>query len=88
MISSEITSQVISDQILPTIRETLGEISCSAWTNVDLTSSERHRSHEIQFRKKVWKNVPNMTKTNSIQNRDKTENSFESHSCNEGYDKR
>ena len=37
----ETIEQVISDQVLPTIRETLGEISSGARLKVDFTSSER-----------------------------------------------
>ena len=72
----EAIEQVIADQILPTIRETMGEISNGARTNVDLTSSERFRIPEMHYRKKVWDNIPKLNKIISDQDRHKIENSF------------
>ena len=51
----ETIEQVISDQILPTIRETLGAINSGGRPNVDLTSSERHMSPEICLARKFGK---------------------------------
>ena len=83
----ETVEQVISDQVLRTIRETLGEIGNGARPNVDLTSSERHRSPEMQCSKRAWKNIPKSNKTISDQNRHNIENSFEPHSSDEDYDR-
>ena len=56
----ETVEKPISDQVLPTIRETLGKIRSAARPNVDLTSSERHRSPEMHCRKKGWENIPEL----------------------------
>ena len=63
----------------------LVQINSGARPDVDLTSSERHRSPEKHYRKKTWENVlkPNISSSN--QNRHDTENSFESHSSDEDY---
>ena len=66
--------QVISDQVIPTVRETLSKINSGARPNVDLTSSERHSSPEMHYLPKVW---GKMNKSDSNQNRHNTENSFE-----------
>ena len=54
----ETIEQVISDQVLLSIRETLSVINSGARPNVDLMSSERHRSPEIPERKlgKMYQN--------------------------------
>ena len=54
----ETIEQAISDQVLPSIRETLSVINSGAKPNVDLTSSEQHRSLETHSRRKIWENVP------------------------------
>ena len=82
----ETIEQVIADQILPTIRETMVEISNGARANVDLTSSERYRIPEMHYSKKTWDNIPKLNKIISDQNRHNIENSFEPHSSNEDYD--
>ena len=58
----ETIEQVISDQVLLTIRETLGEISSCVRPNMDLPSSEQPRSPKMHCRKKAWKNIPKMNK--------------------------
>ena len=82
----ETIKQVISDQVLPIIRETSGEISSGARPNVDIPSSARHRSPETHCRKKAWRNIPNLNKSISNQDRHKIENSLEPHSSDEEYD--
>ena len=77
----ETIEQVISDQVLPTIRETLGEISSGARLKVDFTSSERC----ITARKFViiYQNWIKLSNRNSHN----IENSFEPPSSDEDYDK-
>ena len=81
----ETIEQVISDQVLPSIRETLSGINDSVRPNVDLTSSERHRSPETHLRKKIWENVTKSNKSVNNHNHHKRANSFEPH-IDEDYD--
>ena len=82
----ETIEQVISDQVLPTISETLGEISRSARMNADLTSSERHWSPKTHCHKKDWENLTKLNRAFGDQNRHNIENSFDPHSSDEDYD--
>ena len=67
----------------------MGEINNDARANdVDLTSSERHRSPETYYRKKVWDIIPKLNKIISDQNHHNTENSIEPHISDDDYDKR
>ena len=83
---TETIEPVISDQLFPTIWETLGEISNSTRLIVDLTSCEQHCSPEMHCRKKYWDKTLKLDKTGSIGNRHVIENSFEAHCSEEGYD--
>ena len=58
--------QAISEQVLPTIRETLGELGNSARNNLDPASGKRHRSPEITHPKRAWENIPNLSELSVI----------------------
>ena len=72
--------------MLLTVRETLGEIGNGARLNVDLTSSEQHRSPEMHCSKRAWINMPKSNDSISNQNRHHIEDSFEPHSSDKDYD--
>ena len=82
----EAIEQVISEQVLPTIRESLREVSSGARTNKDLTSSERHRSSAENYPRRIWELIPKVNRDANNQNRHSKENSFEPPSSDEDYD--
>ena len=72
--SRETIKQDIADQVLPLIREFLGDISNSSRPIVDLASSERHMGPETHFRKKYWDKTSKLDTTthNQIVTRSRT----------------
>ena len=86
MYIGETNEQFISDRVLPTIRKTLGEIGNGARPIVDLTSSERQRSTEMQCTKRVGKNIQTSNRSISHQNGHNIENPFELHCSEDDYD--
>ena len=64
----ETIEDVISEQALPTIRETSGEVVSGARTNNHLISSARHRSPEVNYPKRIWGNIPKVNRDVSYQN--------------------
>ena len=58
--------QAISEQVLPTIRETLSELGNSARNNLDPASGKRHRSPERTHPKRAWENIPKLSELSVI----------------------
>ena len=77
---------VISEHVLPTIRDALGELERGARAILDLPSSGQHRSPEVNNPKRVWGNVIKLGKNAKNQNRHNKESSIDPHSNDQDYD--
>ena len=57
--------QVVSEQVLPNIRETFGDFGNGAKVDTDFvnTSSEQYRSQEVSYPKRTWVTSQNRIET-------------------------
>ena len=87
LLISEANEQAISKQVLPTMSESFCERGNSAFANMDLASSERYRSPEMNYPQRTWRIVPNSKRNVINLNSHNKENSFKPHSSNYDYDR-
>ena len=83
----ETIEQVISEQVLPTIRDALGELETGARAIVDIASSGRHMSTGVNGPKRVWGIVIKIGKNAKNQNRHNKESSIDPHSNDDDFKK-
>ena len=82
----ETIEQVISEQVLETIRDSIDELRAGVRTNFDLASSMRHRSPEVNISQRVWGKTLHLNRNAGNQNRHYKKNSSDPQSSNDDYD--
>ena len=82
----ETIEQIISEEVLSTIRQALGEVNNGDQLVKDQTFSERERNPATQPQKKHCDKASKLDRTNFNQDRLDVENSFQTHTDEEDYD--